>query len=137
MAVDFFKYAEVLPHPSLQGIVTHYRVTGVKSLTPFVFPDYSPIFQGLIFNISPLNDIILEKKEKINMKYKVYFVGQAVSPGMLFSSSLRINIIAVSFTQTAVFQLTLMDMDSFTDRIIDAEVIFGTAINELYEKILE
>lgn len=137
MTLDFFKYAEVLPHPSLQGIVTHYRVTGAKHLTPFIFPDYSPIFQGLIFNICPLDDIVLKKKEKINIKHKVYFVGQAISPGVLFSSSLSLDIIAVNFTSTAVFQLTGIDMDNFTDQVIDAEEIFGKAINELYNKILE
>ncbi len=136
MTLNFFKYAEVPPHPSLQGIVTHYRVTGAKHLTPFIFPDYSPIFQGLIFNICPLDDIILQKKERISLKYKVYFVGQAISPSVLFSSSFSLNLIAVNFTPTGVFQLTGIDLDDFTDQIIDAEALFGKDINELYERIM-
>ncbi|WP_353136653.1 AraC family transcriptional regulator [Pseudopedobacter sp.] len=137
MTLDFFKYAEVPPHPSLQGIVTHYRVTGAKHLTPFIFPDYSPIFQGLIFNICPLDNIVLQKKEKISLKYKVYFVGQAISPSVLFSSSLNLDLVAVNFTPTGVFQLTGMRLNDFTDRIVDAEILFGKEITALYEKIIE
>lgn len=136
MTLDFFKYREVLPHSNLQGIVTHYRVTGVKRLKPFIFPDYSPIFQGLIFNIRPLDDIVLEKKEKISLKHKVYFVGQAISPSTLYSSSLNMDLIAVNFTPTGVFQLAGVDLCDFTDQIVDAEYIFGQEINDLYEKIL-
>jgi len=137
MTLDFLKYMEVLPHPCLRGIVTHYRVTGAKRLKPFVFSDYSPIFQGLIFNIRPLDDIVLEKKKKVSLKYKVYFVGQAISPSILYSSSLNMDLIAVNFTPTGVFQLTGIDLDNFTDQIIDAEAVFGQEINELYEKILD
>ncbi|NGM62213.1 AraC family transcriptional regulator [Sphingobacterium sp. SGG-5] len=136
MTLDFFKYVEVPPHPSLQDVVTHYRVTGAKRLTPFIFPDYSPIFQGLIFNLCPLDDIILQKREQMSLKYKVYFVGQAISPSVLFSSSLHLDLIAVNFTPIGIFQLTGIDLDSFTDQIIDAEAVFGKDINELYEKIM-
>lgn len=134
--LDFLQYMEVLPHPSLKGIVTHYRVTGVKFLKPFIFPNYSPIFQGLIFNIRPLDDIILKKKEKTGLKCKVYYVGQAVSPSTLLSSSLETDIIAVNLTPTGLFRLAGIDMHNFTDQIIDAKEIFGKDIDELYDKIL-
>lgn len=136
MRLEYLKYTEVAPHISLRGIVTHYRVKRAKLYEPFVFPNYSPIFQGLIFNIDPMDDIILTKKEDINLRHKVYFVGQATSPSILASSSLSFNVIAVNFTSTGVFQLTGIDMNDFTDQIIDAEMLFGQEINELYERIV-
>lgn len=137
MELDFFHYFEVPPHPSLKDIVTHYRVTGAKQFKSFVLPDYSSIFQGLIFNLLPLNDLFLEKNERIGMNYKVYFVGQAISPSVLLSTSQQLNIVAVNFTPTGVYQLTGSDMDVFTDRIIDADQVFGQEINELYDRVVE
>ena len=136
MPLEYLKYEEVWAHPGLKGIVTHYRIKRASLHKPFVFPNYSPIFQGLIFNIRPLDDIILTKKDNIRLKHKVYFVGQAISPGTLASSSLSFDIIAVNFTPTGIFQLTGIDLKNFTDKIVDAEILFGKEITELYEKIM-
>lgn len=138
MNLEYLKYVEVLAHPSLSGIVAHYRVTRATHLSHgFVFPNYSPIFQGLIFNIQPLDDIILTKKDKVSLKHKVYFVGQAISPSTLASSSRSFDIIAVNFTPLGIFQLTGVNLNNFTNQIVDAEMVFGKEINELYEKIIE
>src|SRR5690606_16230758 len=118
MTLDFFKYAEVPSHPSLQDIVTHYRVARARYSTPLVLPNHSPLFQGLIFDLHPLDDIIFEKEERVSLKHKVYFVGQAISPSILFSNLSNLHIIAACFTPTGVFQLTGIDLDDFTDQII-------------------
>lgn len=136
MNSEFFKYIEISPHPFLQGIVTHYRVKQMKLPGSLVFPNHSPVFQGLIFNLEELEDIVLLKKDHKNLKHKVYYVGQAVSPSHLFSSSLHLNLIAVNFTSTGLYQLTGIDLHHFTDKIVDARIIFGREINEIYEKIL-
>lgn len=136
MNPEFFKYTEIAPNPFLEGIVTHYRVKSIKLLSPLIFPNYSPIFQGLIFNFDELEDIIFKKKKDKNLKYKVYYVGQAVSPSYLFSSSQSLNLIAVNFTPTGLYQLTGIDLYHFTDKIVDAQIIFGDEIITLYEKLI-
>ncbi|CAL1520865.1 helix-turn-helix domain-containing protein [Chitinophaga sp. MM2321] len=136
MNIDFLKYTEILPHASLKGMVTHYRIKSAQLSGPFVFANFSPIFQGLIFNIRPLDDINFVKKETVDLKHKVYFVGQAISSSTLVSSSLNVDLIAVNFTPTGVFRLTGIDLDSFTDQIVDAETIFGTEINQLHEQLI-
>jgi AraC-like DNA-binding protein len=136
MILDFFNYAVVPSHPNLQNVVEHYRVTRAKHSTPLILPTYSPIFQGLIFDLCAFDDIVLEKKEKTSLKHKVYFVGQAISPCVFYSSMVSLDIIAVCFTPTGVFQLTGIDLDNFTDQIIDAEAVFGKEIHILYDKIM-
>lgn len=136
MNSEFFNYMEMSPHPFLQGIVTHYRVKQMKLPDTLVFPNYSPVFQGLIFNLEELEDIVLLKKDQKDLKYKVYYVGQAVSPSYLFSSSLNLNLIAVNFTPVGLYRLTGIDLHYFTDKIVDAQIIFGSEINEIYERIL-
>ena len=136
MNVDFLKYTEILPHSSLKGIVTHYRIKSARLSGSFVFSNFSPIFQGLIFNLRPLDDIDFVKKETVNLKHKVHFVGQAISSSTLVSSSRNVDLIAVNFTPTGVFRLTGIDLDSFTDQIVDAEAIFGTEINHLHEQLV-
>lgn len=136
MTLDFFKYMEVPSHPSLRGIVTHYRVACARYSTPLVLPVYSPIFQGLIFDLCSLDDIVLQKKEQTSLKHKVYFVAQAISPSMLLSSSSNLHIIAACFTPTAVFELTGVNLDGFTDQIVDAEAVFGKDINILYDRVM-
>lgn len=136
MNLDYWKYLEVSPHPSLKGIVDHYRI--IKSIysKPFVLPNYSPIFQGLIFNIHQHDSVIFSKKEAVELSHKVYYVGQAISPSRIASSSFYIDIIGVNFTPTAIFQLTGMDLHDITDQIVDAQLIFGTQINELYDRVV-
>jgi len=136
MGPGFFKFTEIAPHSFLKGIVTHYRVKSIKLPAPLEFPNYSPIFQGLIFNLDELEDIVLRKKKDENLKYKVYYVGQAISPSHLSSSSLHLNLIAVNFTPTGLYQLTGIDLHHFTDKIVDAQHIFGNEINILYEKLI-
>lgn len=136
MNASFFQYVAKYPHPALSGIVTHYRLKSVKLSTPIVFPNHSPIFQGLIFNVDEMEDIVFKKRERSNLKHKVYYVGQAVSPSYLFSSSMHMNLIAVNFTPTGLYQLTGIDLHYLTDKIVDAQVIFGDEINVLYEKIM-
>ncbi len=137
MNLDFLKYTEILPHSSLKGIVTHYRIKSARLSSSFVFSEFSPIFQGLIFNIRPLDDIDFVKKETVALKHKVYFVGQAISTSTLVSSSLSVDLIAVNFTPTGVFRLTGINLESFTDQIVDAEAIFGAEINHLHEQLIE
>lgn len=136
MKASFSQYTSKHPHPTLSGIVIHYRLKNIKLSSPLVFPNHSPIFQGLIFNIDEMEDIILRKKQHSPLKHKVYYVGQAVSPSYLFSSSMRMNLIAVNFTPTGLYQLTGIDLNHLTDKILDAQVIFGNEINELYDKIM-
>jgi len=136
MNASFFQYVAKFPHPSLRGIVTHYRIKSVKLSTPLIFPNHSPVFQGLIFNVDEMEDIVFKKKEDNHLKYKVYYVGQAVSPSYLYSSSMHMNLIAVNFTPTGLYQLTGMDLHHLTDQIVDAQVIFGNEINVLHEKIM-
>lgn len=136
MNSEFFNYMEMSPHPFLQGIVAHYRVKQMKLPDTLVFPNYSPVFQGLIFNLEELEDVVLLKKDHKDLKHKVYYVGQAVSPSYLFSSSLHLNLIAVNFTPVGLYRLTGIDLHYFTDKIVDAQIIFGSEINEIYEQIL-
>lgn len=136
MNLDFLSYTEILPHSSLKGMVTHYRIKSAQLSSPFVFSNFSPIFQGLIFNIRPLDDINFVKKETVDLKHKVYFVGQAISSSTLVSSSLNVDLIAINFTPTGVFRLTGIDLDSFTDQIVDAETVFGAEINYLHEQLV-
>lgn len=131
-----WKHIEVLPQPQLSRIVKHYRITGAHEFNSVLFANYSSFFQGLIFNLLPLTDIILEKEEKEDLSYPVYFVGQAISPSVLYSTSRKYSILAVNFTLTGVYELTGCSLQEYTDKIIDAEIIFGASIRDLYEKIL-
>lgn len=136
MHPEFLTYIEIRPHPSLKGIVEHYRFKSMKLPGPLVFPNHSPVFQGLIFNFQDLDDLILHKGESKNLKHNVYFVGQAISPSYLHSISSSLELIAVNFTLMGVYRLTGMNLHEFTDQIVDAQIVFGNEINELYEKII-
>lgn len=137
MNSGFFRYTEIPPHPFLKGIVNHYRIKSIHLTKPLVFPDYSPVFQGLIFNLDAAQHTVFRKKADKNLNLQVYYSAQAISPGCLLIHSNSFNIIAVNFTATGLYQLMGMDMYHFTDKIIDAKIIFGEEITELYEKLIE
>lgn len=136
MSTELFSFTEITPHPSLEGIVTHYRLKRAELPHTLALPNYTPIFQGLIFNLDILDDIVFQKQEEQFLKHKVYYVGQAVSPGFLYSSSKKLNIIAVNFTPRGLYRLTGIDMYHFTDLIVDAQLIFGKEIEYLYEQLV-
>lgn len=128
---------EIPPSPALSGVVTHYRVKQMQLPRAMVFPNHAPVFQGLIFNLEELEDLVFKKKGDHSLNAKVYYVGQAVSPSFLYSSSLSLHIIAVNFTPTGLFRLTGIDLHHFTDKIVDAVDIFGPEIIDLYEMLLK
>lgn len=137
MTVDFFRYKSLKPQPDLQPVLKEYRIKQASLSRHFDFPDYASFFQGLIFNIRPMSDVVLSKEDQTNLQSKVHFVGQAISPSRLMSSARKVDLIALNFSATGLYRLTGMPLHQFTDKIIDAEDIFGKQIGFLYEQILD
>lgn len=138
MNTEFLAYLQISPPDALRPIVEHYRLKSMKTLNPIILTNYSPIFQGLIFNLNELEGLIYNKSlNDSSQSAKVYYVGQAISPSYLSSTSSHLNLIAVNFTTTGLYRLTGIDMYHFTDSIVNAEDIFGKEINELYEQVIE
>lgn len=130
-------FTEVLPHPALKEWVTHYRLKSMELSSALFLPNFSPIFQGLIFDLAPNGSFVFQKTSAQQLQHNVYYVGQAISPSSLHSDTQRIHLIAVNFTPLGLFKFTGCSMHNLTDTIVDAEHLFGKEILLLYQEILE
>lgn len=127
------------PHPYVNHIVDYYWHTYADLTSSIVQEVPTPILQGMTINLTGRKEQMrfLDSGQDQSMKSPIYIFGQSLSPRLSVSSEEGIDIIGVKFTSLGFRLLSKMNMQHLTDKIINAEDVWGKEVIYLCEALYD
>lgn len=125
------------PCEELKDIVEFYWRSKSYLKQSLVQEMYTPAFQAMTFNLSGQYEDIVSEEMSLRMDKNCYLIGQPLSKRVSISNPSGIDILGVKFTPLGLYRLTGIDMRHISDAIIDANNVWHSEVDLLYEEILD